>query len=232
LVQDGAVSEIRFGTGRSKREGRRRAAVLALEGASRADLARSLALAAAFDVKPILVAVDGGLATFRKLRLRPDLFVGDVDSARRVPRGIDACVYPVAKDFSDLSGGLRESRKLGAEIVVIAGFLGGRLDHEWANLLEVAAAARGFAGIAAPSSRGLVAITSLGLRARTRPRKPVSVFAMGGGARVTVRGASWELVRKALPPGSLGLSNVTGTRLSVDVHQGVVAVVFPDAELD
>jgi thiamine pyrophosphokinase len=226
------VKEIRFGTGRSRRAARQRAAVLALEGASRADLTRSLALAAAFDAKPILIAVDGGIATFRALSLRPDLFVGDVDSARRVPRGIDACVYPIAKDFSDLSGALRESRKLGAAIVVIAGFLGGRLDHEWANLLEVAAAARDFAGIVAPSSRGLVAITSLGLRARTRPRKPVSVFATGGGARVSVRGVSWELSRKRLPPGSLGLSNVTGTQLAVDVHQGVVAVVFPDAELD
>ena len=226
------MNEIWFGSGRSKADKRRRTAVLALAGASRADLSRSLALAASFDSKPILMAVDGGVATMRALRLRPDMFVGDVDSARRPPRGVDACVYPVAKDFSDLSGALRESRKLDAEIVVIAGFLGGRLDHEWANLLEAAAAARGFAGIVAPAVRGLIAVTSKSLRARTRPRQPVSVFALGRSAQVSLRGASWALARQRLPPGSLGLSNVTGTKLAVDVHQGVVAVVFPEGRFD
>lgn len=222
------MNEIWFGFGRSKAGLRRRTAVLALEGATRADLASSLALALAYDAKPVLIAVDGGLATMRALRLHPDLFVGDVDSARRPPRGVAARIYPVAKDFSDLSGALRESRKLDAEVVVIAGFLGGRLDHEWANLLEAAAAARGFAGIVAPAKRGLIALTSRSLRARTRPRQPVSVFAVGGSAQVTLRGASWTLARTRLPSGSLGLSNVTGTKLALDVHRGVVAVVFPE----
>lgn len=202
--------------------------MLALFGATRADLKRSLALAAAFDVKPVLIAVDGGIAALRAEGLRPDLFVGDVDSAPRSPRGIDARIYPVAKDFSDLTGALRESLKLAAEVVVIAGFLGGRLDHEWANLLEVGAAARGFSGILAPSSRGIVAVTSKSVRARTEPRRPVSLFAIGRSARVSLRGVSFTLSSERLPSGSLGLSNVTGNRLELDVHHGVVAVVFPE----
>jgi thiamine pyrophosphokinase len=232
LVQDVHVKEIWFGKGRKKTDKRRRTAVLVLEGAGRGDLERSLALAASFDKKPILIAVDGGVSTLEALRLTPDLFVGDIDSAREAPRGVDACVYPAAKDFSDLSGALRESRKRAAEVVVIAGFLGGRLDHEWANLLEAAAHARAFDGILAPSKRGLVAVTSQGLRVETRPRRPVSVFAMGRSARISLRGASWVLSRKQLPSGSLGLSNVTGKTLALDVHQGVVAVVFPNGGFD
>ena len=225
------VKEIQFVAARKKTGKRRRAAVLVLEGAGRADLERSLDLARTFDRKPLLIAVDGGVDTLQARRLTPDLFVGDIDSAREAPRGVDACVYPAAKDFSDLSGALRESRKLAAEVVVIAGFLGGRLDHEWANLLEAAAHARAFGGILAPSKRGLVAVTSLGLRAETRPRRPVSVFAMGRSARISLRGTSWELARKPLPSGSLGLSNVTGKTLALDVHQGVVAVVFTKGKL-
>jgi thiamine pyrophosphokinase len=222
------VSEIRFLPGGPKRGARRRAAVFALEGAPRSELARSLALAASYDPRAILIAVDGGLATCRALRRRPDLFVGDVDSARKAPRGIASRIYPVAKDFSDFSGALDEARERGAEVAVIAGFLGGRLDHEWANLLEAAAAARYLAGLLAPSGRGLVVVTAGGVRARTAARRPVSVFALGGGARVSLRGTSWTLDQRRIAPGSLGLSNLTGTKLALDVHQGVAALVFPE----
>jgi thiamine pyrophosphokinase len=161
------------------------------------------------------------------MRRRPDLFVGDLDSARLPPRGIASQIYPTAKDFSDFAGALAEARRLGADIPVIAGLLGGRLDHEWANLLEAGTAARGFAGLLAPSSRGLVVVTAWGVRARTAPRRQLSVFALGRGARVSLRGTSWTLLKRRLAPGSLGLSNVTGDALALDVHEGVAALVFP-----
>lgn len=220
--------EIEFVGRFSRRRRRQRAAVLALEGATRAELRLAFALAAPFDPKALLVAVDGGLATCRAMRRRPDLFVGDLDSAPLRPRGIASCIYPAAKDFSDLSGALSEARRLDADVVVIAGLLGGRLDHEWANLLEVGAAAGGFAGLLAPSSRGLVVVTAGGVRARTVAGRLVSVFALGRGARVSLRGTAWTLSKRRLAPGSLGLSNVTGDELALDVHEGVAALVFPE----
>jgi thiamine pyrophosphokinase len=224
-----AVREIAFVGRRSPKRARGRAAVLALHRANRADLERALALAGPFDREPLLVAVDGGLSTCRALRRRPDLFVGDLDSARRLPEGIASRIYPAAKDFSDFSGAIVETRGLGADVMVIAGLLGGRLDHEWANILEVGAAARGFAGVLAPSSRGLVIVTTTGVRVRTVPQRDVSLFALGRGARVSLRGTVWTLEKRRLASGSLGLSNVTGGRLALDVHEGVAALVFPGA---
>ena len=212
----------------SRRRSRQRAAVLALTGATRAELGKAVAIAARFDSKALLVAVDGGLATCRATRRRPDLFVGDLDSARRQPRGVASSLYPVAKDFSDFSGGLAAARRSGADVVVIAGLLGGRLDHEWANLLEVGEAARGFAGLLAPSSRGLIVVTTAGVRARTAPGRLVSLFALGGGARVSLRGTVFSLSKRRLAPGSLGLSNLTGRTLALDVHEGVALLVFPE----
>ena len=204
-----------------------RAAVVALEGAAAQDLERALRAAAPFDPSPVRVAVDGGLATWRAVKTRPDLFVGDRDSARRVPAALPSTLYPVDKDFSEFAGALGEIRRLGAELVVVAGLLGGRLDHEWANVQEVGEAARHFTGILAPSSRGLVVVTARGLAARTRAKQLVSVFALRRRATVSLRGTRWTLKRRRLDPGSLGLSNLTGTSLSLDVHAGVVAVVFP-----
>jgi thiamine pyrophosphokinase len=217
--------KLEFGSRRRRR--RHRVAVVALEGSPPADLRSALALARVYDRNAMLVAVDGGIATCRAVRRRPDLFVGDLDSARRPPRGVEVRIYPIEKDFSDFAGALREVRKRGADLVVIAGLLGGRLDHEWSNLLEVGQAAEMFSGILAPSERGLVAVTSSGLRATTTPRRFVSLFAAGRGARVTLLGTWWELGRAWLAPGSLGLSNVTGESLTLQVHEGVAVMVLP-----
>jgi thiamine pyrophosphokinase len=215
-------------TGRAGRKtAQTRIAVVVLEGAQPSELNRSWALAMRFTAHPVLIAVDGGVSTCLALRKRPDLFVGDLDSAPRVPAGVVARVYPVDKDFSDCSGALVEARAAAAQIVVIAGLLGGRLDHEWANVQEIGAAAKGFAGIIAPTARGVIVATAGGVRVRGASGQGFSVFAFGAGARVSLRGARWTLSRRRLPPGSLGLSNLAKGALALDVHDGVVALVLP-----
>ena len=72
--------------------------------------------------------------------------------------------------------------------------------------------------------RVLNAVPGVTVRDRT-----VSLLALGSGARISLRGTRWTLRRRALKPGSLGLSNVTGKALDLIVHSGVVAVVFPTA---
>jgi hypothetical protein len=89
-----AVREIAFVGRGSRRRALRRAAVVALQGVIRGDLKRALSRAVPFDREPLLVAVDGGLSACRALRRRPDLFVGDLDSARRRPMGIASRITP------------------------------------------------------------------------------------------------------------------------------------------
>ena len=121
---------------------------------------------------------------------------------------------------------LAELRRRRVQVVALAGLLGGRLDHEWANLLECGSAARSFAGLLAPTDRGTVVITRHGCRMVTVRGRTCSLFALEAGATVTLRGTRWELERRRLRPGSHGLSNVSGTELDLTVHQGVVALVF------
>jgi thiamine pyrophosphokinase len=211
------------------RRGAVRGAVVVLERATRAELQRASALAGLLTDTCILVAVDGGLRTCRASSRRPDLYVGDVDSVRRVPRGLPSVVYPRDKSFSDLAGALSELRKRKVHVVTVAGLLGGRLDHEWANLLELGRMARWFAGILAPTERGVVMITSHGCRAVTVRNRVVSLLSLCGGATVSLLGTRWSLRRRRVVPGSHGLSNVTGTSLHLVVHRGSVAVVFPPA---
>ncbi len=175
----------------------------------------------------ILVAVDGGMKTCRRVRRRPDLFVGDGDSERRIPTDIPTILYPREKDFSDFAGALGEVRRRGAQLVVVAGLLGGRLDHEWANLLELGRRSRGFAGIVAPTTRGMVIVTSRGCTATTRRDSPFSLFSLNGSSTLTLAGARWELKRRRVHPGSHGLDNVAAGEIDLTVHAGTVALVFP-----
>lgn len=198
-----------------------------LHRAAPSELRRADALVRKLAPRRLLVAVDGGLDVCRRSRRRPDLFVGDGDSASRVPADLPVLRYPTDKDFSDFSAALRELARRGVHVVGVAGLLGSRLDHEWSNLLEAGRWAPSFDGILAPGARGLVVVTSRGCRATTARGRNVSLFALAGSATVTLRGTRWELQRRRLRPGSLGLSNRTGTSLELTIHAGCAALVFP-----
>jgi thiamine pyrophosphokinase len=203
-----------------------RGAVLVLHGARLPDLRRAGALAGSLADRCMLVAVDGGLKTCLEGRRRPDLFVGDGDSAKAPPADTATILFDREKDFSDLSGALGELRKRKVQFVALAGLLGGRLDHEWANLLELGRWSRSFAGFLAPTDRGTIVVTGHGCRVVTVPRRTVSLFSLISSATVTLTGTRWELQHRQLRPGSHGLSNVTGTELDLTVHSGAVALVF------
>ena len=209
-----------------RRRGGVQGAVVVLQGAQAAELNRASALAAGLSDRCLLVAVDGGLKTCLRNKRRPDLFVGDGDSTRTVPEEMPSVRYPTNKDFSDLAGALAELQDRKVQVVTVAGLLGGRLDHEWANLLEFGQWSKHFAGIVAPTARGTVVITSSGCKAVTVPRRTLSVFALNRTSTVTLTGAQWELQRRRLRPGSHGLSNVSGKDLDLTVHAGTVALIF------
>lgn len=212
--------------------GARLGAVLALNGSDEAELERACLLIAELAERCVLVAVDGGLDTCGRAGRTADLFIGDGDSVRGETGQVESIVFSRDKDFSDLAGALAEVERRGVEVVAVAGLLGGRLDHEWANLLELGSRATRFAGIVAPTGRGTVLISGRGLDVCTVPGQTVSLFALTETATVTLDGARWQLRRRRLAPGSLGLSNVAGTELALTVHRGSVALVLLPSAAD
>jgi len=93
-----------------------------------------------------LIACDGGLRHFPLLGLVPDCVIGDFDSAPKEllldnrERGVSIFAHSVDKDETDLSLAVTHALTKSPSAMVIAGALGGRIDHELGNLHVLARA--------------------------------------------------------------------------------------------
>lgn len=185
----------------------------------------------------LVIAADGGAATLERLGRRPDLLVGDLDSAdpalleRQVAAGTTLERHPADKDASDTELALEAALRTGATEIVLLGATGGtRLDHEMANLLlltDPALAAHEVRAVNGPTAvRALHAGGSL--RLELAAGDLVTLLPVGGDVTgVTTQGLRWPLTDATLAMGrSRGLSNeVVTTPASVRLVSGTLLVI-------
>lgn len=84
-----------------------------------------------------IIAADSGLLLAESLGLKPDLIVGDFDSAPR-PESGNIREYPVEKDDTDLMLAVKAGLENDCEEFYIFGATGGRLDHTFAAIQSLA----------------------------------------------------------------------------------------------
>lgn len=83
----------------------------------------------------LIIAADGGFDHANALGIRPDLVIGDFDSASTsIPRGIETIHLPAEHDDPDMLSALKIGWTRGCRDFFIYGALGGRIDHEIANI--------------------------------------------------------------------------------------------------
>lgn len=185
----------------------------------------------------LVIAADGGAAWLDRLGRRPDVLVGDMDSAepehveRLEAAGTRIERHAADKEASDTELAVNVAIRDGATEVVLLGAIGGdRLDHELANLLLLADPA--LAGLDARAVHGRTTVRVLhggsAMAMTGRPGDLVSLLPIGGDAAdVTTDGLRWALDRAPLRMGrSRGLSNeVTAAPASVRIEHGTLLVV-------
>ncbi|MFA6091727.1 MAG: thiamine diphosphokinase [Elusimicrobiota bacterium] len=176
---------------------------------------------------PVLCA-DGGLRHALRLRRKPDFVIGDLDSAE--PRLLRKAACPVFQDCDedrcDFQKALDLALALGAREALVAGNLGGRLDHRLANF----AVAEAFASRLRLTfiDEGLASLAGPGLhRLACRPGRTVSLLPASPSARVSTQGLAYALKNSILRRGSRGLSNrAISKRVNVRVHSGLLWLVL------
>lgn len=86
-----------------------------------------------------MIAADKGIEAFHKKGIKPDVLIGDFDSANKdlVEEYKEKCEYvelPVHKDHTDTHMALLYAINAGCDSIVILGATGTRIDHTLANI--------------------------------------------------------------------------------------------------
>ncbi|MGE5573398.1 MAG: thiamine diphosphokinase [Bacteroidota bacterium] len=181
-----------------------------------------------------VVCVDGGSTHAARLGVRPDVIIGDLDSAEEeaVARfrlgGVTFVTHPAEKDKTDLDLAVEYVVARGSRDITAIGAIGDRLDHTLANVLLTIKAASLGATLILTDGTSTVRLIQGEATIAGGPGDWVSLLPVGGDARgVHTEGLKYELRGGELRIGeTLGISNeLTGSLGRVRVKEGLVILI-------
>jgi thiamine pyrophosphokinase len=181
-----------------------------------------------------VIAADSGITHAAALNLKPELWLGDFDSASsdldkafsKIPRD----VHPKEKDATDGDLAISEALRRGATEIVLVGGFGGQFDHVLTHTaMLLALARREIPCMITSGSEEAHPLTFELLLSDLKPGTRISIVPMSDVRGLTIQGVKWPLNHKNVPFGStLTMSNeVTGpVTIQCDIGSGLV-VVYP-----
>jgi len=184
------------------------------------------------------LAADSGLDHARALGLRPELVVGDLDSASPAAlawaeaEGIPIERHPVDKAHTDLELALARAVASAPDRVLVAGIGGGRLDHFLANVGVLASPRWAAVSVDGWIDGARIAVVHPG-RPRVLEGAPGDLLSLlpvnGDAVGVTATGVAWPLDGETLAASSSrGVSNVfTQLTAVVGLLEGTLLAVRP-----
>lgn len=182
-----------------------------------------------------LIAVDGGLRHLERIKVEPDVIIGDFDSLGYYPEGDKVIAFPTRKDESDIELALNKAYQEGYDLFYVYGCLAGRLDFSYAVLQLLLHYAKKGCRIFGVGDSFTVSMLVGGeydlLEFEALEEGIVSAFA----ATDVVQGVDEIGLEYALDKATLyndkplGVSNAfTGKKAQICVEEGALLVFFPD----
>lgn len=189
----------------------------------------------------IIIACDAGYRICAPLGCKPDIIVGDFDTAPCPEQQDDVIVLPHVKDDTDTEYAAKLASEKGCSEVLLLGALGGRrLEHTLANLCTGLGLEQRGVRATLQDERSRITFVRAG-EERTYPKAEffyVSVFPLEGRAEgVCERGSYYELTDAVLTVGyPLGVSNeyAEGSDcITISTRKGALVVVetLPDTPI-
>lgn len=177
----------------------------------------------------LVIAADGGYETLLKLSIRCDVLIGDMDSIKKIPCGIEILRHKVEKDETDMHLAYLEGKNRGYSEFILYGGVGGRPDHTFANYCLLSYI-KNEGGNATLIGDGYIAYTVKNniTRVRGKVGDEISVFAFGGTCEgVRIKGLYYELECGTLTPSfPLGVSNhFTEKEAEISAERGTLLVI-------
>ncbi len=185
----------------------------------------------------LLIAADGGYETVKKLKLKPDILLGDFDSLGFIPEFEGEIIkHPTIKDDTDTMLAIKTGLNRGFKRFVLYGCTGKRLDHTLANIQALSYIANHSAqGFIFGDGYCITAIKNGKLTFKPRDRGNVSVFSLGDGAEgVNIKGLFYELDNASINYDfPLGISNeFIGKSSEISVQKGILTIIWDGDLLD
>lgn len=180
-----------------------------------------------------VIACDYGYRHAMDNGIRPDLVLGDFDSLTEpVPSYLNIKQVPAEKDDTDTMLAVREALDRGFREIVIAGGLGGRIDHELGNIMaSVFAAEHGARCYLVDEHHQIFAIKDTTCRIARGAWRSLSVFSVSDRSEgITMRGVKYSLTDAVMENTfPLGVSNsFTADHAEITVRKGTLLIVLTD----
>ena len=186
------------------------------------------------DAADVVIAADGGANWLVTHGRRPDILVGDMDSvsaeilARLAETGCRMVRHAPHKDETDTELALMEAVALGASQITLLGALGGRIDHEMANILLLAMPQLAGVPTSIYDGRSCLSLVARETIISGECGDTVSLIPLGGDAcGITTEGLEYPLCDESLLVGpARGVSNVlVASEARISVESGRLLVV-------
>lgn len=182
------------------------------------------------DKYDFFIACDKGYVYAKKLNIKPNIIVGDFDSAKK-PKNVENVIkVSKIKDDTDTSLAVKYALKNGYKDLDIICALGGRIDHTLANisLMKYVVEHKGVVKIISNSAT-LMAFTKGKIRIKKESNKYLSIFSLSDKSKIDyIKGTKYDiknLILKSSFP--LGVSNEFKNKLAeIKISKGVVLIVL------
>lgn len=177
----------------------------------------------------IIVCADSGYDSAAKIGVVPDVIIGDMDSVEKnLPNGAKQIKLNINKDDTDTEACINYLIEEGYSDITLICALGGRKDHELANImLMVYAAKRGVNLTIKSSNTEMFAVTDF-LTVSGKIGDWLSLIPVFGDAEgVTLSGLKYPLENGCLSVGkTVGISNeFIKNQITIKVKKGLVIAI-------
>ena len=170
-----------------------------------------------------LIAIDGGIKHCIALSCKPQIFVGDLDSASedhlKMFPGIIEHRFPKEKDETDLELALKIALQFNPDKMRVFAALGNRIDHQLQNIQLLSR----YPGILVleSSTEKLLALPKE-IILSVFPGQLLSLFPLNGSVHgITTKGLRWELQDSTLDKHFASISNIClGNEVVIRIGQG------------
>ena len=172
-----------------------------------------------------LICADGGANSARKLKLSPDVIIGDLDSVEESVLEYyknDALILRVKRqNDTDVEKGLKYAIKKGFDEVVLLGGTGDRLDHSYCNLGIVLKFYEKIK-VRLISEQSILSVYDNFIELNTVKNEVISIYGFDDRTKITTKGLKYKLNNESLPFGVReSTSNVAmGKRIEIEIKNG------------